>query len=1032
MTWIVLACLVFAHVRAFTSYQEYIPNGGIVQRNGVPWPASGHRDPFDVDREAPELDFGYDFRNASKGNRTWNRILCEMDSDGDGISNGMELGDPNCVWKFGDIPSRTWDISHPGYSDSRPAGSGQPNATASHTYVPLLASQVTNVTSSPKYVVCNGQMGYNWTFSGLDTANPMFHLTLDSYNTSFYQSFGVGPSFMNGPIIACIVVSSTAKCWEFDGKIYGMYPRTPTFTILSWSKTGVNTSITLKMPMSKMDILPYVQQRVMYAVGRYDGALKYPRVHRGTDARGSESLNLFSVVNGGVAPSGYQIPRPARPTDRLAPSILLQSGATPSFTSPEVWEVNRKMAIQWVLYPSSMLSSSSRRHSTDMDMISFMSDDPEYYKDKMSPSSAALADRRRQAASSNVSRDIIEMNLTSTGDWYVSIGISPKLMDGPMITCYVDPVTAAVSCTHWLGVGLNIVTMAPFAHIVGSTVRTGGGWTVTIRFFASDFNIADTAQRQRAIYATGPYSYSNVPLQHTVEDRTENPIDIRAGRVPQISEFYFNVAVILTACVIFVILLSAAIFSFKGMVLPASGYRYWELFVCGIFGALVAIFISLCYLDYVENSRSNPVPRAFGDGAIFCIWFILYPVPKKINWLTIPTGTSYERLIDYHVWMSWLLWIFSTIHFIWELVIFLPITAEADFWRWDSVAGLTGPFTPLAGLFAWLCLSLIMLVSGIPKFRRLPGCYNFFLIMHLLWVPFIIFACLHYPKLVFALIPPLVALLADYAWRFFTACGVTISNVVIHPCGITEIVLKGIAGAENSDPGSFAFIAFPTIGLYVSHPYSFSWCRGDEVTFYIKSFGPWSTAVHTAAKEGKLKVGDAVRFSGPVGSLQVPLDTVDEVLIIAAGIGITPMLRLFECMKMPKYKNVQRVRFVWVAQNWYEITPFIAHVHEAVEAAREPSHPFALEVELYLDMVEEEQTKKDMELADKKLVELLPVQPLSHKRPNFNKEIQEMDQFPHKTMGVYACGPKIVGWLVQQAVEKAPSNVKLHEEVFEF
>jgi hypothetical protein len=29
----------------------------------------------------------------------WTRALCEADSDGDGQTNGMELGDPCCVWK---------------------------------------------------------------------------------------------------------------------------------------------------------------------------------------------------------------------------------------------------------------------------------------------------------------------------------------------------------------------------------------------------------------------------------------------------------------------------------------------------------------------------------------------------------------------------------------------------------------------------------------------------------------------------------------------------------------------------------------------------------------------------------------------------------------------------------------------------------------------------------------------------------------------------------------------------------------------
>jgi len=36
-----------------------------------------------------------------------------MDSDGDGKTNGEELGDPNCTWTPGAQPSMTTGITHP-------------------------------------------------------------------------------------------------------------------------------------------------------------------------------------------------------------------------------------------------------------------------------------------------------------------------------------------------------------------------------------------------------------------------------------------------------------------------------------------------------------------------------------------------------------------------------------------------------------------------------------------------------------------------------------------------------------------------------------------------------------------------------------------------------------------------------------------------------------------------------------------------------------------------------------------------------
>ena len=44
----------------------------------------------------------------------WDECLCKTDSDGDGRTNGEELGDPDCVWKTGDVPFTKQGLSHPG------------------------------------------------------------------------------------------------------------------------------------------------------------------------------------------------------------------------------------------------------------------------------------------------------------------------------------------------------------------------------------------------------------------------------------------------------------------------------------------------------------------------------------------------------------------------------------------------------------------------------------------------------------------------------------------------------------------------------------------------------------------------------------------------------------------------------------------------------------------------------------------------------------------------------------------------------
>lgn len=99
---------------AFRIYQQRIPNGDMVphpcKANNI-WDGVGH---FMDQGTGYRNPFGEDF---AKEGKIWTEALCRKDSDGDGLTNGQELGDPDCVWRENAIPSRTRGLSHPGVCD---------------------------------------------------------------------------------------------------------------------------------------------------------------------------------------------------------------------------------------------------------------------------------------------------------------------------------------------------------------------------------------------------------------------------------------------------------------------------------------------------------------------------------------------------------------------------------------------------------------------------------------------------------------------------------------------------------------------------------------------------------------------------------------------------------------------------------------------------------------------------------------------------------------------------------------------------
>ncbi|KAL3870612.1 hypothetical protein ACJMK2_038660 [Sinanodonta woodiana] len=103
-------------VGCYQIFQDLIPNGNIVPhpcKANYIWRGVGHNNPLGGGQRNP---FGLAFHAA--GNQ-WTTSLCQQDSDGDGKTNGQELGDPDCVWSRGQAPSKSTGLSHPGVCEPR-------------------------------------------------------------------------------------------------------------------------------------------------------------------------------------------------------------------------------------------------------------------------------------------------------------------------------------------------------------------------------------------------------------------------------------------------------------------------------------------------------------------------------------------------------------------------------------------------------------------------------------------------------------------------------------------------------------------------------------------------------------------------------------------------------------------------------------------------------------------------------------------------------------------------------------------------
>ena len=108
-------------------------------------------------------------------------------------------------------------------------------------------------------------------------------------------------------------------------------------------------------------------------------------------------------------------------------------------------------------------------------------------------------------------------------------------------------------------------------------------------------------------------------------------------------------------------------------------------------------------------------------------------------------------------------------------------------------------------------------------------------------------------------------------------------------------------------PGQFIFIRFKSKGISgEEHPFTISSSPTGtpEIFLTIRSAGDWTSNIH------RLKPGDKASVNGPFGLFgNLNLKSCPEIIMIAGGIGITPMLSLLG--DMARRKDMRPITLLW-------------------------------------------------------------------------------------------------------------------------
>jgi len=235
--------------------------------------------------------------------------------------------------------------------------------------------------------------------------------------------------------------------------------------------------------------------------------------------------------------------------------------------------------------------------------------------------------------------------------------VSDNGMDGYAVCCRVDDTTGVPMCRDFIGRSYNIYPMDTSQSTVIASSSRGFHTTTAInsisfRIPAAVIGVKTEAQRTLFIYSEWNLD-SDSPVPHSLNNRQAYSVDFATGSISVLQREYryFNYSLIILFVTFGLAFLVAYFARVRGFV-PSPGLSNgYALFAMLLFLSVLGIFVGLNYLDFKRAQVTVPIGRAFGEGAAFCFWFALFPVPRtsgilKSN-LVCHTGPCHESVMEH-------------------------------------------------------------------------------------------------------------------------------------------------------------------------------------------------------------------------------------------------------------------------------------------------------------------------------------------------------------------------------------------------
>nr|XP_035937462.1 cytochrome b-245 heavy chain [Halichoerus grypus] len=263
---------------------------------------------------------------------------------------------------------------------------------------------------------------------------------------------------------------------------------------------------------------------------------------------------------------------------------------------------------------------------------------------------------------------------------------------------------------------------------------------------------------------------------------------------------------------------------------------------------------------------------------------------------------------------------------------------------------------------------------------------------------------------------------------------VVITKVVTHPFKTIELQMK--KKGFKMEVGQYIFVKCPKVSRLEWHPFTLTSApEEDFFSIHIRIVGDWTEGLFNACGCDKQEFQDAwklpkIAVDGPFGTASEDVFSYEVVMLVGAGIGVTPFASILKSVWY-KYCNnatnlrLQKIYFYWLCRDTHAFEWFADLLQLLETQMQERNNAGFLSYNIYLTGWDESQANHFAVHHDEEKDVITGLkQKTLYGRPNWDNEFKTIaSQHPNTRIGVFLCGPEALAeTLSKQCISNSESG----------